>query len=357
MAIEVVWTERHRLHRPTARAHLGALEPAQEVAERADVVRDALVADPDVQLHPPDEPADELAAIRAVHDDGLVELLRTVVERWRAAELPLDRPAIVPWAFPQGRTRASPPAVDVRARLGERCTDTITVVLEGTWEAAVAAAHSAVTAARLVVDGAPLSFAAVRPPGHHAGPAWYGGSCFLNNAAIAAEWLVGRGRRVAIVDVDAHHGQGTQEIFYERGDVFYGSVHVDPAFEYPYWFGFAEEQGLGPGLGSNRNVPLPPGTTDSEWLAALGSLAGDVDGFAPEVVVVSLGVDGLAEDSNSDLLLTPAAFVEAGRLLGRLGVPLVCVLEGGYVLEQVGPTVLGFLHAARPRSERTSARL
>jgi acetoin utilization deacetylase AcuC-like enzyme len=236
--------------------------------------------------------------------------------------------------------------VDVRAQLGERCGDTLTVVLEGTWEAAVAAADSAVTAARLVVEGAPVSLAAVRPPGHHAGPTWYGGSCFLNNAAIAAQWLTSTGRRVAVVDIDAHHGQGTQEIFYERADVFYGSVHVDPAFEYPYWFGFAEERGRGRGLGSNRNVPVLPGTTDDDWLVALDSVVGDLQGFAPDVVVVSLGVDGLAEDPNSDLRLTPAAFAEAGRRLGRLGPPLVCVLEGGYVLDQLGPTVLGFLHAA-----------
>jgi acetoin utilization deacetylase AcuC-like enzyme len=347
MAIDVVWTDRHRLHRPQTRAHLGALEPAQEVAARGDVLRDALVADPDVQLHPPDDPADELGVIRAVHGDGLVEFLRTVVDRWRAADLPLDRPAIVPWAFPPPGQAGTTPGADLHAQLGERCGDTLTVVLDGTWPAAVAAAHCAVTAARLVADGAPLSFAAVRPPGHHAGASRYGGSCFLNNAAIAAQWLTADGRRVAVADVDAHHGQGTQEIFYHRADVFYGSVHVDPAFEYPYWFGFAGERGAGPGLGTNRNLPLPPRTTDGPWLQALDSLAGDVRRFAPDVVVVSLGVDGLAEDPNSDLSLTAAAFVEAGRLLGRLGVPLVCVLEGGYVLERLGPTVLGFLHAAR----------
>jgi acetoin utilization deacetylase AcuC-like enzyme len=349
LTIEAVWTAEHRRHRPATRAHLGWIEPAQEVVQRGEVVHDALVADPDVRLHQPGEVRDDLTPILAVHDATLVQFLSTVVARWRAAGLPLDRPAIVPWAFPHPLLAAGgelPPTHDLLAQVGERCGDTITVVLEGTWEAAVAAAHAAVTAARLVADGAPLTFAAVRPPGHHAGPALYGGSCFLNNAAIAAQWLSSGGRRVAVVDVDAHHGQGTQEIFYERGDVFYGSLHVDPSCEYPYWCGFASERGRGAGLGATRNEPLPPGTDDDGWLVALRAVVAEVGPFAPDVVVVSLGVDGLAEDPNADLRLTPAAFAEAGNLLGGLGPPLVCVLEGGYVLDLLGPTLLGFLRAA-----------
>ena len=230
--------------------------------------------------------------------------------------------------------------------MGDYCGDTITVVLDGTWEAAVAAAHSAVTAASLVAGGAGLAFAAVRPPGHHAGPAQYGGSCFLNNAAVAAQWLASRDQRVAVVDIDAHHGQGTQEIFYDRSDVYYGSVHVDPVHEYPYWCGFSSERGRGLGSGTNRNEPVLPGTGDTTWLEALGRVLDEVVTFRPDVLVVSLGVDGLAEDPNADLRLTPEAYAEAGRLLGGLGPPLVGVLEGGYVLELLGPTLLGFLHAA-----------
>ena len=232
------------------------------------------------------------------------------------------------------------------AAVGERCADTITVILDGTWTAVQAAAHAAATAARLLAGGADLVFAAVRPPGHHAGRATYGGSCFLNNAAIAAQYLVSEDRRIAIVDLDAHHGNGTQEIFYERADVFYGSIHADPALEYPYWSGFADERGAGPGQDSNRNIPLPSGSGDDAWLAALDGLLGDVDAFAPDVIVVSLGVDALADDPNSDLALTPDAFGSAGRSLAALGHPLLCVLEGGYVLGLLGPTVLAFLQAA-----------
>jgi acetoin utilization deacetylase AcuC-like enzyme len=189
-------------------------------------------------------------------------------------------------------------------------------------------------------------FAAVRPPGHHAGRATYGGSCFLNNAAIAAQCLAVQGRRVAIVDLDAHHGNGTQEIFYDRADVYFGSLHADPAHEYPYWCGYADERGAGRGRGTNRNVPLPANCDDAAWLAGLERLLGDIDTFSPDALVVSLGVDGLIEDPNSTLALTPDAFVVAGEWLGSLQRPMLCVLEGGYVLDLLGSTLLGFLHAA-----------
>ncbi len=300
-----------------------------------------------MRLRAPDDL--DLAPILAVHDPELVEFLSGVVDRWRAAGLPLDAPAIVPWAFPRRPQPAShglAPSSDILAQVGERCADTITVVLDGTWTAAVAAAHAAATAARILAEGGRLVFAAVRPPGHHAGRSTYGGSCFLNNAAIAAQYLVGQGGRVAVVDLDAHHGNGTQEIFYERADVFYGSIHAEPAHEYPYWCGFGAESGAGPGDGFNRNEPLPAGSGDSAWLAALDRILADVDSFAPDAVVVSLGVDGLAEDPNSTLTLTPGAFAVAGRQVGSLRRPLLGVLEGGYVLELLGPAVLDFLHAA-----------
>jgi acetoin utilization deacetylase AcuC-like enzyme len=151
---------------------------------------------------------------------------------------------------------------------------------------------------------------------------------------------------VAIIDLDAHHGNGTQEIFYERADVFFGSLHADPAHEYPYWCGFADERGQGAGAGTNRNLPLPAQCGDAAWLAGVERLLTEADAFAPDAVVVSLGIDGLAEDPNSTLALTPAAFAVAGGWLGSLHRPLLCTLEGGYVLDVLGPTLLGFLHAA-----------
>lgn len=349
--IEAVWTGAHRRHDPTTRALMGRLEPAQEVAARGDALRAALTADPFVRLHEPIGGC--LDDVLAVHDPDLVAFLGRVVRDWRGSgrELPPGRPAIVPFCFANPNLRPGrtlKPSQNVVAELGTYAADTLTVVFDGTYEAAVAAAHAAVTAARLAADGASLTYAAVRPPGHHAGPRTYGGACFLNNAAIAAHWLTAHGfSRVAIVDVDAHHGNGTQEIFYARGDVFYGSVHADPAQEYPWWLGYADETGQGDGAGATFNAPLPPRTPDSHWLAALRRVIAAVADFRPDMLVVSLGVDGLAADPNSFLDLTPAAYVEAGRLLGAMGLPMVCVQEGGYVCDVLGSTVLGFLHGVQ----------
>jgi acetoin utilization deacetylase AcuC-like enzyme len=182
----------------------------------------------------------------------------------------------------------------------------------------------------------------VRPPGHHAGPSWFGGSCYFNNAAAAAQALRDRGAgRVAIVDIDAHQGNGTQEIFWHRGDVLYASLHVDPAQGwYPHYVGHADERGEGEGLGATLNLPLAPGTADAGWLQSLDLLLDAVRAFRADAVVVSLGVDAAVEDPNSPLLVTAEGFGEAGRRLGRLGLPTVFVQEGGYVLETLGALVL-----------------
>ena len=196
-----------------------------------------------------------------------------------------------------------------------------------------------------MLGGAPAAYAAVRPPGHHAGPAFYGGSCYLNNAAVAAQYLCDRGAGpVAIVDVDAHHGNGTQEIFYGRGDIWYGSAHVDPgAGWFPHFAGFAAERGRDEGAGANRNLPLAPGAGDDEWLRAVMQLADETVAWGARTLVVSLGVDGAAADSNSPFALTPGGYAAIGETLGRIGVPTVLVQEGGYVVEMIGELVLAAL--------------
>jgi acetoin utilization deacetylase AcuC-like enzyme len=177
----------------------------------------------------------------------------------------------------------------------------------------------------------------------------YGGSCYLNNAAVAAQALRAAGHeRVAIVDIDAHHGNGTASIFYERADVFYGSVHIDPAAGwFPHVVGFADETGTGAGAGTTLNVPLPPETGESPWLEAVSKLARAVREHGSTALVVSLGVDAGADDPNSPLRITSGGYAEAGRLLGALGLPTVSVQEGGYVLETLGGLVAGFLEAFR----------
>lgn len=221
----------------------------------------------------------------------------------------------------------------------------MTPVHRGTWEAARAAVDCALTAADLVLDGAPAAYACTRPPGHHVTSGAYGGSCYLNNAAVTAEHLRRRGAtRVAIVDVDAHHGNGAQQIFWERGDVLTASVHVDPeAGWFPHFLGTAAERGAGEGTGANVNLPLAPGTGDGEWLEAVATAADSVRGFGAEVLVVALGVDAAAGDPNSPLEVTAAGYRHAGFLLGELEIPTVVVQEGGYDPGTIGDLVLAAL--------------
>jgi acetoin utilization deacetylase AcuC-like enzyme len=225
----------------------------------------------------------------------------------------------------------------VHGRAGRFCYDTMTLVGPGSWEAIRGAADVALTAAGLVSSGHQLAYALCRPPGHHATAAAYGGSCYLNNAAIAAQALRTAGaRRVAVIDIDAHHGNGTQMIFYGRADVWYGSLHVDPgAGWFPHYAGYASERGSGAGSGFNRNLPLAPGAGDDEWLAALDLLCGEAAALGVDAVVVSLGLDAAAEDPESPLRVTEAGYFAAGRRIAALG-PAVLVQEGGYHLPTLG---------------------
>ena len=221
------------------------------------------------------------------------------------------------------------------ARAGQFAYDTMTLIGPGTWEAARAAADCALTAADLVVEGEPVAYACCRPPGHHATRGAFGGSCYLNNAAVAAARLRRLGR-VAVIDVDAHHGNGTQSIFYEDPEVLVGSVHVDPgAGWFPHFLGFADETGGG----ANRNLPLAPGSGDEPWLEAVSELAAWARAGGAEALVVALGVDAAAGDPESPLQVSPEGYRAAGRALGELRLPTVVVQEGGYDLATIGPLV------------------
>jgi len=243
----------------------------------------------------------------------------------------------VPYVFAQsdltgGRAPASPAAV--WARPGLFAYDTMTLIGPGTWEAARAAVDVALTAVDLVARGERLAYACCRPPGHHVTRSLYGGSCYLNNTAVAAAELLARaGGPVAIVDIDAHHGNGTQELFRGRGDVITASVHVDPgAGWFPHFLGFSDENDA-----ANLNLPLPPGTADDGWLSAVREAAAFA---APaRALVVALGVDAAAGDPESPLEVTAAGYRGAGRILGELGLPTVVVQEGGYDLATLGPLV------------------
>ena len=320
-AIPVVWSEAHRGHAPIAELWVGVPTPSVELPVRADAIRAALEA----EGHPVvDATAHPDAALAAVHDAELLAFLAGAYDDWVAAGLPDDpgQPDVVPYCFPNPALLGTlAPAIPVAtwARTGYFAFDTMTPVGPGTWEAARGAADAALTAVDLVADGAPAAYACCRPPGHHVTRGAYGGACYLNNAAIAAAALRERlGEPVAIVDVDAHHGNGAQSIFYADAGVRTGSVHVDPAQGwFPHFLGFAGEDGEGAGVGANRNLPLAPGSGDGPWVAAVQELADWARGA--RALVVALGVDAAAGDPESPLEVTADGFRAAGRALGALG--------------------------------------
>ena len=322
----VVRSDRCLLHEPAAEIWVGVPGPAGETPARMTAILDAIDARVvEAEAHP-----DE--ALLAVHDEELIAYLASAWDEWHAAELPQEQ--VVPYVFAHRGLGARRVPAAVWARPGWFAYDTMTLVGPGTWEAARAAADAALTAVDLVAGGEPVVYACTRPPGHHVTRSAFGGSCYLNNAAIAAAALRDRlDAPVAVLDLDAHHGNGTQEIF--RGDdrVLTGSVHVDPAAGwFPHFLGFADERDE-----SNLNVPLAPGSGDGPWLEAVAELAGWARAAA--ALVVALGVDAAAGDPESPLQVSGAAFREAGRLLGTLAVPTVLVQEGGYDLNALGELV------------------
>ncbi|WP_207478423.1 histone deacetylase family protein [Arenibaculum pallidiluteum] len=278
----------------------------------------------------------------AVHDARYLAFLETAWERWSSQ--PDAGPEVVPNVFPGPLFDSYPGSVTGQA--GWHMADTSCPVGPGTWEAATGAADAAVHAAEIVLHGAPSAYALCRPPGHHAFGDRAAGFCYLNNAAIAAQHVVGAtSGRVAVLDIDVHHGNGTQAIFYGRGDVLTVSVHCDPADFYPFFGGFAHETGTGEGEGRNLNLPLPRGTTDTEWLAAIDRAIGVVREFDPAVLVVGLGLDALASDPFAAFAATVEGYAEAARRISRLGLPSVLIQEGGYLGPELGPALVAFLGA------------
>ncbi len=347
LSIPLVWSDDHRLHEPNAEIWVGVSTPAVETAARADAIRRALVAAGAgiVSAAPHDD-----SALEAVHDAALLAFLASAWRDWEAAGLPEDpgQDRVVPYIFPHpGLIGPLEPLVPAAtwARPGTFCFDTMTLIGPGTWEAARGAADAALTAADLVSGGCDVVYACCRPPGHHVTRSAYGGSCYLNNAAIAAARLRDLGAaRVGIVDIDAHHGNGAQSIFWERNDVFVGSVHVDPATGwFPHYLGTAAERGAGQGIGANLNVPLPPGAGDADWLRGVAEIVQAARGNGAEALVLALGVDAAGGDPESPLQVTEAGFREAGRIVATQGLPCVVVQEGGYDLGSIGQLVLATL--------------
>lgn len=348
-SIPYVWSDAYDAHQAGGEVWVGVRTAGTESPQRAEriraALRDAGAREQPAQRHPDRH-------LLAVHDEALLDYLRTAWKAWQRAGLTEDpgQDRVVPYLFPHpglldGLPARQPAAATARA--GHFAYDTMTLIGPGTWPGARAAADAALTAVDLLIAGEPLAYACCRPPGHHATRSAFGGSCYLNNAAIAAAALGEggpSGAPVAVIDIDAHHGNGTQSIFYSSPSVLTGSVHVDPgAGWFPHYVGFAAEAGIGAGIGANLNLPLAPGAGDEQWLGAVEELCRWVDDSEVEALVVALGVDAAAGDPESPLEVSGDAYREAGRLLGSIGLPTVAVQEGGYELDSLGELVTATL--------------
>ena len=336
-------SDAHRLHHPREPIHDGGrLVPPPELPERAERIRAALTEAALGEIREPEEFGIE--PVLRIHTTEYVEFLASAHARWRAATGSPAGGEAVPYARPI-RDQPHGDIPHVLAQLGWYSHDS-DPVLQGTFDAATAAVDVALTAWQSVVDdGASFAYGLCRPPGHHAAADSFAGYCYLNNAAIAAQAWVDRGARVAVLDVDFHHGNGTQQLFYDRDDVLFVSLHADPANDYPFFLGFADERGWGAGEGFTRNFPLPTGTDWSRYAPALDAAGDVIRKFAPDGVIVSLGVDTAAEDADSFQLLGDD-FARIGEAIGDLGRPTVFVQEGGYDLTVIGRNVVNVLRAA-----------
>jgi len=317
----------------------GLLVPPFECPERVTFVLDRIAA---VGLGAVVKPeAHGLDPVLRVHDEGFVRFLETAWDEWVATGAQGEA---IPIIWPARRMSQDRIPNSITGRLGHYALAAETSISEGTWAAARAAADVAVSAAERILAGERAAFGLCRPPGHHAARDMFGGYCFLNNAGIAAQRLRDRGlARVAILDVDFHHGNGTQDVFYDRDDVMYLSIHGDPMEAFPYFLGHADEIGIGRGEGFNVNYPLARGTKWAEWGTALADALARVKAFGAEALIISLGVDAFEGDPISFFKLASADFLRMGEAIGRAGLPTVFLMEGGYAVAEIGINAVNVL--------------
>ncbi len=332
-SIPVYFDRRQLLHQPVQELHNGGWAAYAEKSDRAENILSGLTgARPVTDFGP--EP------ILAVHDADYVAFLQAAYQEWQAAGRAGDA---IGYTWPVVRRR-DVQLQRIDARIGRYSFDAATPIAQGTWEAAYWSAQTALTGLAAVASGeAHTAFALCRPPGHHAGSDYCGGYCYFNNVAIAAGEARRLGRRAAILDIDYHHGNGTQDIFYADGDLLFVSIHADPATDYPFFWGHADEDGEGEGKGSNLNLPLPRGTGIADYLVAIERAIDAIEAHRPDLLLLSFGADTFENDPISSFRLKRDDFPVIAERIAGLGLPTLVVMEGGYAVEELGENVAAFL--------------
>jgi acetoin utilization deacetylase AcuC-like enzyme len=337
--MKTVFDDRQRLHDPKHFMANGAISPNPEQPERIDRLHGAALAAGTEAVAPTDH---GIGPIAAIHTSEYLEFLQTIHARW--LRIPGASDEVIPNIHPDRRTASYPKSAAGMA--GWHQADTACPIAAGTWEAAYWSAQSALTGVDLLLGGERAVYALSRPPGHHAFADLAGGFCFVNNSAIAAERLRARGLRAAILDVDVHHGNGTQGIFYARGDVLTVSIHADPSRFYPFFRGHVQERGEGPGLGANLNLPLARHTGDDGYMEALEAALRRIRAFGADAIVLALGLDAHENDPFKGLAITTPGFARIAARIRAEGLPVLMVQEGGYLSDDLGPNLTSYLGGA-----------
>lgn len=350
--MNVYYADTHFQHNPPFEILDGGEKVANfEVPQRLERILESLRADGRFDILPPADFG--LAPLLAVHDEGYLSFLKTAFDEWLSTPLDADyqRTALLPATFPPAGGRNHVPKT-LLGRAGYYMMDLSAPIVAGTYPAALASANCVLSGAKSVSasaypfqKSAPASvFALCRPPGHHAGRANCGGYCYINNAAVAAHWLTQFGT-VAILDIDYHAGNGTQDIFYTRSDVLTISIHADPNYEYPYYSGYPDETGAGAGFGFHRNFPLPRGADDRSYLATLAQALELITVYRPSSIVISAGMDIYGEDPLGKIRVTTEGIAQIGKCIAGLNLPTLVVMEGGYNNAALGTNIVSFLEA------------
>lgn len=342
--VPVFYSPNHLLHQPKWEYEKGTMQIYLEKAERIESARQKLL---ELSFTFEVQPAMQLTEdkILRVHNAQMLAVIQESAKHAEkmAAESGGDDPYLIPWIFPiqtsQRNQLINSPEPD-----GCFAYDLYAPIGRGSWQAALASANLAYSAAKtLIEDQISLGYALCRPPGHHAGRNFYGGYCYLNNAAIAADTLLQSLGRGVILDIDYHHGNGTQDIFWDNPDVLFISIHADPADEYPYFSGYTHETGGEKAQGATINLPLPMGADDPSYLQALDTALATIRSFQPAWMVFSAGFDTCLEDSTTSFLLTDEVYNVLGSRIGRLNLPMLIVHEGGYAIQKNGDLAARFL--------------